>query len=136
MKVKNGGRFFILFLAVYQGCTTSSTSPESPQEVERVADKIFITDLAGQSWDVTHAVKTYNFIARDFQYGLGKHAIPPLIFPDFLLPGSPNYPRDDDDFLVLGVSLNGEARAYPLFEMSFHEVSNETFGETHVAPAY
>ncbi len=34
----------------------------------------------------------------------------------------------DDDTLVLGATQNGEARAYPIFMLTFHHVANDTLG--------
>ena len=34
----------------------------------------------------------------------------------------------EDEFLVLGAVQNGEARAYPLFQMAFHHVANDELG--------
>lgn len=34
----------------------------------------------------------------------------------------------DDDTLVLGATQNGEARAYPIFQLQFHHVANDTLG--------
>lgn len=42
----------------------------------------------------------------------------------------------DDDSLVFGVSINGDARAYPLRIMGWHEMFNDTIGGVPVALAY
>ena len=34
----------------------------------------------------------------------------------------------DGDTLVLGATRNGEARAYPIFQLAFHHVANDTLG--------
>ena len=52
-----------------------------------------------------------------------------------LLPGKV-HSADDEDFLMIGVHLNGITRAYQISIMGWHEVVNETFGEAHVAVAY
>ena len=41
-----------------------------------------------------------------------------------------------DDMRVLGVVLNGEARAYPLSIMQVHELANDVLGGVPVAPNY
>ena len=53
-----------------------------------------------------------------------------------LSPGDPGYPLDTDSFAIMGTTLNGFTRAYPILVMSRHEVANERFGEAHVAVAY
>ena len=41
-----------------------------------------------------------------------------------------------DSNRVLGVEVNGEARAYPLFILSVHEMCNDTLGGKPIAPNY
>ena len=68
-----------------------------------------------------------------FQCGLGPYAIPPIMDPQMLSPGDPGYPASHETFPVLGVSLNGFTRAYPISAMSRHEIANERFGDDYVA---
>lgn len=95
-----------------------------------------ITDRTGKTWDVTHAFQQYGFVPESFQYGLGPFAITPINNPQMLSPGDSGYPLDSDSFTILGTTLNGFTRAYPIRVMSWHEVANERFGEAHVAVAY
>ena len=53
-----------------------------------------------------------------------------------LSPRDVSYPTDGQIFRVLGTSLNGFARAYPIEVMSNHEIANDQFGDAHVAVAY
>ena len=41
-----------------------------------------------------------------------------------------------DDAIVLGLEVNGEARAYPLLIMNWHEIVNDTLGGSPVAVTY
>ena len=50
---------------------------------------------------------------------------PPLVDPAVLPVASATF---DDDTLVLGAVQNGEARAYPIFMMTFHHVANDVLG--------
>ncbi len=97
---------------------------------------IFITDRTGKRWDITHAVKEYGFEPDGFQFGLGPNAIRPIIGASMICPGEDGYPADNAVTRIMGTSLNGETRAYPLDVMSYHEVAIERFGEAHVAVAY
>ena len=68
-------------------------------------------------------------------FSLPRDAIPALNYPDVVSA------QDADAFLepfdlVLGVELNGEARAYPLSIMRWHEVVNDLLGGTLVAVNY
>ena len=98
-------------------------------------EPIVIVDRTGKEWDITHAVSEYGFTADGFQFGIGPYAIPPIIDPLFLSPGDPGYPSDNETFEVLGVEIDGDARAYPITLMK-REVVDDWFGDTAVAVAY
>ena len=42
----------------------------------------------------------------------------------------------DDDERVIGVVVNGEAKAYPLSVMGRHELANDVCGDLPIAPAW
>ncbi|WP_299684301.1 DUF3179 domain-containing protein [uncultured Tateyamaria sp.] len=66
--------------------------------------------------------------------GVVKDGIPSLDNPDLLTVAQADYLRDDD--LVFGVSINGDARAYPLRIMGWHEMFNDVIGGVPLALAY
>ncbi len=66
--------------------------------------------------------------------GVKKDGIPSLDNPPLITADDADYLRDDD--LVFGVSINGDARAYPLRIMGWHEMFNEVIGGVPVALAY
>ena len=113
------------------------TQPVSQQE-----KPILITDKTGKSWDVTHAVKNYGMNKDDFKIGLGPYAITPINSPEMISPGESDYPQDTDTNSVIGVSINGEARAYLVAAIAsfkdhiLHEVVNDTIGGVQVAILY
>lgn len=123
-------------LVVVSACNLKSSSGIGDANVHQEGDRIFIVDRTGKRWDVTHAVREYGFVAREFQFGLGPTAIPPILNPTHLSPGDPGYPADQATFLTMGTEINGDARGYPLSVMSRHEVVDERFGDAHVAVAY
>jgi hypothetical protein len=126
-----------LFLFASVGCKKDSpTVFDSPAEVIKSNEKIFIVDRTGKKWDVTHAVDRYGFKADQFQFGLGPKAIPPLQNPQFLKPGDPGYPASFDQTLIIGTRLKNDARAYPIFMMKTYEIVDEEFDSTFVAVAY
>ncbi|GIW95486.1 MAG: hypothetical protein KatS3mg110_3527 [Pirellulaceae bacterium] len=66
--------------------------------------------------------------------GPPKDGIPALSAPKFC-------PADEATFLdgdsrIIGVQFNGEARAYPLFILNYHEIVNDTVGNQPVAVTY
>jgi len=79
------------------------------------------------------------------QFGIGKDIIRAVDDPLFVdpsdtrlatLPESP-YRKDErnlskSELPVIGLEINGDARAYPLGYLDFHEIVNDTFGNTPV----
>ena len=66
--------------------------------------------------------------------GVVKDGIPSLDNPALLTAAQADYLRGDD--LVFGVSINGDARAYPLRIMGWHEMFNDVIGGVPLALAY
>ena len=66
--------------------------------------------------------------------GVRKDGIPALINPIHINPSEATYLQDDE--LVFGVSINGDARAYPLRILDWHEMFNDVIGDVSVALAY
>jgi hypothetical protein len=66
--------------------------------------------------------------------GVAKDGIPALIDPPRLTPAEAGYLTDDE--LVFGVEINGDARAYPLRILDWHEMFNDVIGGVPVALAY
>ncbi len=66
--------------------------------------------------------------------GVRVDGIPALVDPAHVAPAEATYLRGED--LVFGVSLNGDARAYPLRILDWHEMFNDTVGGVPVALAY
>ncbi|MEM7171540.1 MAG: DUF3179 domain-containing protein [Pseudomonadota bacterium] len=66
--------------------------------------------------------------------GVMVDGIPPLDNPTLISAEKANYLLDGD--LVFGIEINGDARAYPLRIMGWHEMLNDTIGEVPVTLAY
>lgn len=66
--------------------------------------------------------------------GVKVDGIPSLDNPKLVSADDAGYVRDDD--LVFGVEINGDARAYPLRIMGWHEMFNDVIGGVPVALAY
>jgi len=129
-----GGAIFIFMQ--FQACQ-SNPSARSEKDISNVKDStIYIVDRTGKQWDITHAVKHYNFSKNNFNYGLGPNAIKPINYPDMLESGDPGYPESHSSQTVIGVNINGEARAYPIDVLSSHEVVNDTLKGFYTAVAY
>lgn len=66
--------------------------------------------------------------------GPPRDGIPALNDPEMLSAAAAEYLRDDDR--ILGVALNGEARAYPIRILNWHEVVNDSIGSQHFVVSY
>lgn len=148
MKSSSISSFFVVVLLVFLSACKDKTTVEYLQnpnpEDEVITDdpvqtdttEIFIVDATGKKWEIGHAVRQYGFEPVKFQFGLGPNAIPPILDPQMIWPGQPGYPDDGSTFLVLGISLEEDARAYSIQRLSSSEVADEKFGDVHVAVAY
>ena len=63
---------------------------------------------------------------------LSKDAIPSIDDPQFVSPETADSQYDDDE-LVIGVNINGDARAYSVPLLSRHEIVNDVVGGKPVA---
>ncbi len=97
---------------------------------------IVIVDQTGKEWDITHAVHRYGLERDSFMFGLGPNAFTPVNMPEMLSPGQEGYPPANQKFRVIGVSIEGDARAYPITPLSSHEVVNDSVGGVHLAVTY
>jgi hypothetical protein len=61
-------------------------------------------------------------------------SIPPLEFPNMLAPGDVTYLEPDE--AVFGIAINGEAHAYPLRILDWHEMANIEVGGVPISLAY
>ncbi|MGH7253469.1 MAG: DUF3179 domain-containing protein, partial [Nitrospiraceae bacterium] len=66
--------------------------------------------------------------------GPGKDGIPAILKPVFVPASKAVFLNDDDR--VLGLSLAGEAKAYPIKILNWHEIVNDTIGGRPVAVTY
>jgi len=66
--------------------------------------------------------------------GVRVDGIPALTNPDFITVAEADYLGDED--LVFGVEINGDARAYPLRILDWHEMFNDVVGGVPVSLAY
>jgi hypothetical protein len=78
-------------------------------------------------WDFSkHSVPLDEIVAG----GPPRDGIPALTNPEYVPAREAGYMREDEQ--VLGVFLQGVARAYPIRVLSWHEVVNDDFGQEPV----
>ena len=66
--------------------------------------------------------------------GPPKDGIPSIDNPIFVNAVDANFMSDSD--IVIGLEINGETKAYPLFILVWHEIVNDTVGNTPVSVTY
>jgi len=66
--------------------------------------------------------------------GPPKDGIPSIDNPKFLSASEAEFVSDDD--IVIGLNVNGQARAYPLFILVWHEIVNDNISGVPVAVTY
>jgi len=66
--------------------------------------------------------------------GPPKDGIPAILEPRFVPAGKTDFLDDDD--IVIGVAVNGEARAYPIKILNWHEVVNDTVSGVPIAATF
>lgn len=88
----------------------------------------------------THASTDFNLVNSELPSwdivpgGPGKDGIPALTTPTFAVGKKDKWLQDED--LVVGVHLNGVAKAYPVRILNYHEVVNDNFKDQAVAITY
>lgn len=115
--------FILLGLAIATPNSAAGTDEELGEvKVERKPK--FVPNGPGQRpFDVTrHTVPI-----SEIQRSVPKDSIPALVHPRFVGPGEVRKLLGGKD-RVLGVHLNGEAKAYPIRILNWHELVNDEVG--------
>ena len=106
--------------------------------------RVTILAAAGAAWLATGCSATDSLAGADLDCsipqdqlvdgGPGRDAIPAIDLPELVDAADAGFMLDSDR--VLGVEINGVARAYPLFVMWWHEIANDTVGDAIVVVSY
>jgi hypothetical protein len=76
------------------------------------------------SWDFSkHSIPIEDILSG----GPPKDGIPALMNPKYVKAEKADFMQEDEQ--ILGVYLNGVARAYPTRVLSWHELVNDSFGD-------
>ena len=102
--------------------------PQIRQSVLKLrSQQVTIARTPGQAGNGGDSVVSLDIITV-----LGKDGIPSIDNPRFVGPGEADQQMQSFE-RVLGVSINGDHRAYPLNMLSRHEIVNDTVGGMPVA---
>lgn len=100
----------------------------------RVVDedrKIYIVDRTGEYWEVSQSVEL-GFKPSKFQYGIGRNAFTPLDDSNL----TSTIDNTDRRKRVIGVNIDGDAHAYAINRLRYHEIANTTIAGTPITAGY
>lgn len=117
-----------LFVATILSFAFSKTGET---RVEKEGEKYFIVDRTGERWDITQAV-SIGFDPYKFEFGIGRHAFRPLDDSDWDS-GSGQTPSN---LRVIGIAGEGDAHAYAVKRLRYHETANTFLGADPVVAGY
>ena len=99
--------------------------------VQKEGDKTYIVDRTGEKWDVTQAV-SIGFDPYGFEFGIGRNAFQPLDESDW----HSNTNSQSPGLRIIGVARDGDAHAYAVNRLRYHETANTFLGEEAVVAGY
>lgn len=102
-------------------------------EEQRLEKQVTIPSNSDQI-QITNGVKRLIPLDDIKSGGPPKDGIPSIDNPKFVKAQDAQFVSDGD--FVIGLDINGETKAYPLFILVWHEIVNDRFGNTPVAVTY
>ena len=127
-KLRKASRFALIALGLLAACApaaiqtqTIEVQPPSPTETENSP----IPDPTISSSPSPTATEERDFSDFVFVPLLPYDGIRPIYEPDFV--EAPDSPLNDDE-LVMGVAIQGEAKAYPVSVLRFREMVDDELG--------
>ncbi|HUU47506.1 MAG TPA: DUF3179 domain-containing protein [Nitrosopumilaceae archaeon] len=113
----------IISSSTYQTSLLSELSDSSPQSLQST-----------QGVMETNGLKHLIALDKIKSGGPPKDGIPSIDNPKFSEIGDSQFVSDSD--IVIGLEINGDSRAYPLFILVWHEIVNDHVGDVPVAVTY
>ena len=105
--------------------------PHATAAVLREGGQTFLVDRTGERWDITQAV-SIGFDPDHFEFGIGRHAFKPLDDSDW----EPGLKQNGSGMRVIGVAGNGDAHAYSVNKLRYHETANTILGSEAIVAGY
>jgi len=99
--------------------------------VVKDGNKTFLVDRTGERWDISQAV-SIGFDPHHFEFGIGRYAFNPLDDSHWQEPLEHLSPG----MRVIGVAEDGEAHAYSVRKLSYHETANTFLGSKAIVASY
>ncbi len=137
LDLRSGGWVLILAIIVPIGVVAWRLSESLPQRRTAIGDGVRIESYG---FDLSH---TRVPIEQLVPGGVSKDGLPALLDPQ-TIPASQIQPRQRlggvqklvSGDRVVGVEIEGQARAYPLWILAWHEIVNDTLADTPIAVTY
>ena len=95
------------------------------------AGRTFLVDRTGERWDIYQAV-SIGFDPHHFEFGIGRHAFQALDENDW----SSDFRDSGSSMRVIGVAGNGDAHAYAVNKLRYHETANTFLGAQPIVAGY
>lgn len=124
-----GGASVIVWLALAIYMPSGSHSLDEARH-----EKEIISSKNSDQIQITNGVKHIIPFDDIKSGGPPKDGIPSIDNPKFVKAQDAQFVSDD--YLVIGLSINGETKAYPLLILVWHEIVNDKFGNKPVAITY
>jgi hypothetical protein len=122
---------FVIILIFLLALQWSLSAATTQAKVLKEGDRIYIVDQTGEHWDISQAVAS-GYDPNHFEFGIGRHAFQPLGERDW----SSRTGNTPADLRVIGVAGHGQAHAYAVEKLRYHETANTVLGPRAILAAY
>ncbi len=106
-------------------------APHAAAAVVKQGLKTFLVDRTGERWDITQAV-SIGFDPNQFEFGIGRYAFNPLDDSHWHADST----HHSAEMRVIGVAADGDAHAYSVRKLSYHETANTFLGSKAIVAGY
>ena len=121
-----------IFKALWGACLILTfLTPHAAAGVLKEGGQTYLVDRTGERWDITQAV-SIGFDPDHFEFGIGRHAFNPLDDNHWQSSSTQNGSR----MRVIGVAGNGDAHAYSVNKLRYHETANTFLGSEAIVAGY
>lgn len=128
MKLKPNRAWSTLTAAIV--CLILIASTATAAVVEE-GDKTYLVDQTGERWDISQAV-SIGYDPFGFEFGIGRHAFQPLGDGDW----GYNDKTAPPGMRIIGVAAKGQAHAYSIEKLRYHETANTFLGAQAIVAGY
>ena len=118
---------FLALGAVLGGCTTDA---DAQKDTGNSQPSFVFDDSTDAEQDPGRSLNGFSNVPEDFVHMTGRDGIMAIWDPIFVTADKANMP---DDAEVIGVAINGEARAYSINLLDGIEIVNDTVGGKKIA---